>query len=368
MKFVFASYVVSDGFNDPQAWLKRINAYLGTLEVLATTNTVISIEQINYEGEVLKNGVQYYFKKLPVKQRLYPVQLHRFIKKQKPDIVIIHGLGFPLQVMQLRLMLGRKTPIILQHHAERPFKGLKKLAFKLADRGVDAYLFSSKTMGTEWVEQSAIGHSNKIHEVMPVSSVFSQINKQCALSRTGISGQPAFIWVGRLDNNKDPLTTVRAFLRYLKLQPSARLYMIFQSDELLFEIRKILNAEHAYKNSIILVGKIAHPELLYWFNSVDFVISSSHYESGGAAVCEAISCGCIPVLTDIDSFRIITNHGQCGLLYEAGNEHSLFNALQQTSQMNIIQEKARVLAHYQLTLSFGAIAGRINAIVAGLST
>ena len=51
MKYVFAGYVYTGEYNSPDAWLERIKAYTGILEALAKQNTVISIQQIDYEGE-----------------------------------------------------------------------------------------------------------------------------------------------------------------------------------------------------------------------------------------------------------------------------------------------------------------------------
>jgi glycosyltransferase involved in cell wall biosynthesis len=355
-------------YNNPEAWIKHINFYLGTLEALAITDTVISIEQIDYEGGLEKNGVQYHFMKFTKKERLFPYKLHRFIKAQKPDVVLIHGMQFPLQVIQLRMMMGQKTIIMTQHHADRPFKGLKKQVAQLADRCVSACLFASKDLATEWIEQDIIHTPDKVKEIMPVSSVFSAINREAALSKTGVFGQPVFLWVGRLNANKDPINAVKAFFRYLKHQPTARLYMIYQNDDLLKDIQAIIHeTKSPYKNNIRLVGKMPHHELLYWYNSADFILSCSHRESGGAAISEAMSCGAIPIVTAIDSFKTITDDGKCGILYEAGNEDVLYQALLQTRQINIATKRAYTLQYYNATLSFAAIAKRLREIVTTLS-
>jgi len=365
MKFVFVSYVKSAGFKDPETWLQRINFYTGVLEALATRHTVISIEQISYSGQYHQNGVHYYFRQHSALGRKLPFKLHRFIKKQRPDVVVVQGLHFPLQVIQLRALLGAKPCIMLQNHAERPFNGFKKYWQALAGKYVNAYLFASGPMGMEWVERGNLKYPHKIHEVMEVSSVFKPVDKTLALSKTGATGAPVFLWIGRLNDNKDPLTVVTAFLKFAVAQPSARLYMIYHTDELLPQIKQLLVA--AGKNPpIILIGRLAHDNLLYWLNSADFILSGSHYEGSGTAVCEAMSCGCIPVVTNIPSFRMITHNGECGLFYEAGNEQALLAALQQALKADRAALKTKVLAHYHSSLSFAAIAGRFNEIAEGL--
>jgi glycosyltransferase involved in cell wall biosynthesis len=112
-----------------------------------------------------------------------------------------------------------------------------------------------------------------------------------------------------------------------------------------------------------LIGKVAHDELQYWFNSADIIISGSHYEGSGTAICEAMSCGCMPLVTDIFSFRMITDNGKCGLLYKAGDEDGLLAALMQTQQMDIHGKQQLSLEYFRTNLSFEAIAGKIREIL-----
>lgn len=340
--------------------------YTGILEELAKTNTVINVKQIGYQGEYLHNGVQHHFVKLNTAKTRFPTKFNRYIKSLKPDVVVYPGAHQPLELMQLALLLGPKVKMMVHNHAEKPFGGLKKYAQRMAGYFADAYLFASGPMGMEWVERGNLKYSHKIHEVMEVSSVFSPVDRVLALSKTQALGQPVFLWVGRLNDNKDPLTVVKAFLQFAAIHPSARLYMIYHTDELLGPVKQLL-AGAGENNPVTLIGRVPHDELLYWFNSADFILSGSHYEGSGTAVCEAMSCGCVPVVTDILSFRMITNNGRCGILYEAGNVQALLTALQETLKINMARQRVQVLAHYHSRLSFAAIAGRFSEIAGGLS-
>jgi glycosyltransferase involved in cell wall biosynthesis len=367
MRFVFASYVYTKEFNHPANWLKRINVYTGILEALSENNEVISIEQINYEGRQLNNGVDYRFLRFSPKALKYlPIKLHQYIKALKPDVVVIQGLHFPLQVIQMRLLLGSKVKIILQNHAEKPFNGIKKILQHITSRYVDAYLFASYPMGVEWVAKGNLTSAAKIHEVMEVSSVFYPADRTLARQKTHVTGYPVYLWVGRLNANKDPVTVLRAFLKFAAKYPDARLYMIYHTNELLNIIKALLATNKKQANTVKLIGKVNHADLLYWYNSADFILSGSHYEGSGTAVCEAMSCGCIPIVTDILSFRMITDNGKCGALYEAGNEKALLNALKHTGQMDMQATQKRTLDHFKQNLSFNAIATRIQQIATSL--
>ena len=365
MVYVSVSYNYSSIFDTPASWFKRTEGYAGILECLSKTNTVINVKQINYEGDSTHKGVQYRFVDFGKKKTLFPRQLNRYIKNLNPDVVIVQGLHHPLQLIQLRLLLNKNVKIIAQHHAEKPFTGIKKYVQRIADHCLDAYLFASHAMGMEWVDKGNLTSFKKIHEVMEVSSNFYPVNKMAAKLKTGIEGELVFLWVGRLNDNKDPLNVVKAFLKYAIINPGARLYMIYHTDELLPAIKRLLEISLA-KNKVILVGKVAHDELLYWFNSADFFLSGSHYEGSGTAVCEAMSCGCVPIVTDIFSFRMITDNGNCGMLYEVGSEASLLTALLQTSSMNMEEKRNRSLAQFKSKLSFETIAAQIHEIAGSL--
>lgn len=365
MIYVSVTYHSSMNFDSPDDWFQRTAAYAGILECLSRDNTVINIKRINYEGNVIHKGIDYRFFNIGKRDTYFPFRLNRYIKNLKPDVVLVQGLHVPLQVILLRLVLGKRVKIIAQNHAEKPFTGIKKYIQRLADRCIDAYLFASHELGADWVNNGNIASPQKIHEVMEVSSIFSPMDKAVARSKTGVKGEPVFLWVGRLDENKDPLNVVRAFLRFAELKRSARLYMIYHTSELLEPIQTIISLFPQH-DVIRLVGKVPHSELQYWFNSADMILSGSHYEGSGTAVCEAMSCGCMPIATDIPSFRMITDNGRCGLLYEPGNEQALLDALKLSCEPDLAAKQKAALEYFRSNLSFEAIAKRIREITATL--
>lgn len=365
MRFVFLSYHYSADIDSTEAWIKRLKFYVGSLEVLSREHTVIRVDQVNYEGHFFHNGVEYHCINNGKKKNFFPTKLHRFVKALQPDIIVVSSFLFPLQVLQLREQLGKKVKIIIQHHAERPFTGIKKYLQRKASHVVDAFIFASRSMGEDWVSKKNIHDAKKIHEIVGGSSHFYPIAKQTAREVTGITADPCFLWVGRLNANKDPLLVINAFLRFAEKQPAARLYMIYQENDLLDPVKRRIKASRT-NDAIVLVGKVFNEELLYWFNSVDFYISASHYEGSGTALGEAMSCACIPIVTDIFSFKAITNNGNCGILYEAGDAAALLHALQKAIQLDKGKEKKKVADHFISELSFTAIAGKFQSIACSL--
>ena len=136
--------------------------------------------------------------------------------------------------------------------------------------------------------------------------------------------------------------------------------MIYQEDTLLPAINNLFEQFPSGKSNICMVGKLEHEELGKWYNLADYIISSSHYEGSGIAVCEAMSCGCIPIVTNIPSFKMMTGRGKCGRLFTPGNEEELYNNLAASLHDNRGYESQLVLEQFNKELSFEAIANTIE--------
>ena len=364
MKIIHVSYrQASPGYSDPQQWIGFLSFFTGILERTSRYAEVIAIHHIDYRGSLSHNGVSYHFPKLHKWQLAFPIKLNASIRKLKPDVVVVHGLLFPWQVLMLRWQLPGDVAIIAQHHAEKPLRGIRKIIQQLADRYVEAYLFASLSSGLQWVRIGLIRDRSKIREIMEASSPFSPMPKSEARKITQVVGEKIFLWVGRLNKNKDPITVVRAFIAFSATNPEARLYMIFQTEDLLTEVKSLLSAAAGASEHIHLVGAVNHDDLLYWYNSSDYIVSGSYYEGSGIAVCEGMSCGCIPVLTDIPSFRMMTDNGKLGALYPAGDQRALLVALKKVRALDIVLEKTKVLERFHQALSFEAIANKIMVVI-----
>lgn len=365
MKIVSFSFSVIEEAMEPEAWLKHIRFSSCALEGLTKYAEVIGIYHLQQQAQLQQKGVQYYFTNYKHWQLLLPFQFNSFVKELNPDVVLVHGLISPWQVIMLRWQLGSRVKIIAQHHAERPLKDIRQYFQRWADQYIHAYLFCAKELSRPWIASRQIKDQTKIREVMEVSSLFSPTNKAVAKSITKISGQFNFLWVGRLLPIKNPLLAVQAFGRFVKLNPDVKLYLIYQSNEQLEDVVKLMD-EMKIQNSIILVGKVEHNDLIQWYSSADFIISSSVYEGSGTAICEAMSCGCIPILPSIPSFRMMTENGECGLLFTSQSSEDLFNTLVKSVMLNLPSERQKVLEQFEATLSPDVIAKKIYEVISSL--
>lgn len=368
MKIVSLSYARNNRYKDPASWILRIESATRVLEAMAGLAEVVSIHCIGYEGTLSRAGLKYVFLQQSRIQTLFPVRLHKLIKENRPDVVIVHGIIFSWQIILLRSKLGPEVKIVVQHHAERPWSGIRGVLQRVTDRHIDTYLFAARDLAGPWIARGLIARADKVQEFMSASSVFTPYDTASARQVTKVVGERVYLWVGRLDGNKDPITVLNAFIRFAQKTRGAKFYLIYQTSELIDAIKTLIGQHTELQNNVHLLGRVPHADLQHWYCSADFVISASHYESGGLAICEAMSCGCVPIVTDIPSFKAMTGHGTVGIFFRPGDEDGLLDTLVKSTRLDLEAEKQKVLDHFQRELSFEAIAAKLFKIVSSPPT
>lgn len=363
IKLIDCSFNFLPEFSGPVPVIEQHAAGYGYALFIKERLALIVIEHINYEGEKMMGGVKYRFFKRKSRFVHIPFKTLRYIQQQQPDIVIAQGLIFPLQVIALRLKMGRKCPIIVQHHGEKPFTGIKRRLQQIADKCITAYLFTARGNARAWIDNHIIPGYDKCYELLEASTYFERCDKVAARKKTGITGDHNFLWVGRLNANKDPMTVVQGFEKYLAINPQAKLYMIYQEEALLPALKIIIGNSGTLKDAVYLRGKVPHGELPDWYSAADFYISGSREEGSGYALLEAMACGCIPVVTDIPSFRKMTAGGKFGFLYEAGNPLQLLKLLISLETIDRKKLSDAIANHFSNELSFKAIADKLFVII-----
>ena len=356
IKLIDLNYHAHSNLSKAEEVLELQKASIGFVDFIKEKLSIQLIKHLNYEGEKNVNGVKYVFFKNKNKFLHIPFKTHRYIQKQNPDIILIQGLIFPLQFIALKFILPKKTKIIVQHHGEKPFGGIKKMFQKIADRYVSFYLFTSVENAEEFIKNKVISAKNKCIEILEASTFYTHMNKLQCRQELCLTNNPIFLWVGRLNLNKDPFTVLNAFEKYVSSYPEARLFMIYQTEDLLQEIQKRLEESYLLNNSVILKGKVDQSELENWFNAADFYISASKKEGSGYALIEGMACGCVPIVTSIPSFKKITANGKFGFLFEPGNPDSLLKALLNLKNIDKEQLSVSVVNHFDQSLSFKSIA------------
>ena len=141
--------------------------------------------------------------------------------------------------------------------------------------------------------------------------------------------------------------------------------MIYRFADLEQEEKQWVKQEQLAEQ-VILLGKQDRNELLHYYNSADYFISASHKEGSGYAAIEAMSCGVVPILTHIPSFVSLTKAGGVGTLFEPGNSEMLYQKICALLDKPLVQERDRVLTHFNQYFSFEAIAKQAIEVYQGV--
>jgi glycosyltransferase involved in cell wall biosynthesis len=358
-KFVDLNFVVhpqGQSIND------TIQRYSESVHYLSFLKNWFEVEMVMHgdEEQVIIDGVQY--TSISSTDGFWNTfsSTIQYLKSIQPDYILVQGLVFPIQVIALKRARPKAAKIMVQHHGGVPFQNpLKQFLQKWADRCIDAYLFTSIGNATPWLEKRVIGSVDKCKQVLEASTHMQMLDKKESIAKTGMQGLPNFLWVGRLDANKDPLTVLNAFAQYLENNGKGQLYMIFQTNDMLPQVQQLTDNNVMLKEKVKLVGEVRHSDLAYWFSAADYYVSGSHYEGSGYALIESMACGCTPIVTAIPSFKAIIENCTNAYLYNPGEAEGLYNILQSLPDIKETEDRGTIVRHFATQLSFKAIADSI---------
>jgi glycosyltransferase involved in cell wall biosynthesis len=204
--------------------------------------------------------------------------------------------------------------------------------------------------------------ATRLYEIPESTSRFLPGDKQEARRVTGVDGDPAILWVGRLDTNKDPLTVLKGISAAARDLPGLRLFCCFSDAPLLGDVQDLVATDPRLSGRVRLLGKVPHEQIEQLMRAADLFVLGSHREGSGYSVIEALACGLPPVVTDIPSFRSLTGAGAVGTLWARGDPSALYAAIRTVGARTGPETRAAVRAHFDRELSFDSLGRKIAAM------
>ena len=364
MHVVQINYARDPALTDPDDLLDRYTTLTGWAEALLTGGASRStvVQRFSHDVERDRRDVRYLFR--GDGRRAAPTSWSRArpiaeaAAALDPDVLHVNGLGFPAQTRWLRRAVPGPILVVQDHangfHRDPVRRGFSRLGLGAAD----AVMFSAAELAEPWREAGLIGTGQPIVEIMESATRLRPIPRDQARRQTGMTGNPALLWVGRLDANKDPLTVLDGVARVISVLPDTELTMIYHATELLGAARARLDAMPELRRRVHLVGRVPHTTMSAYCSAADWFVLGSHREGSGYAALEAASCGAIPVVTDIPTFQRITDRGRAGFLWPVGEAAGLTAALRRASAADGAAMRAAVRNHVERSLSWTAIGRR----------
>ena len=90
------------------------------------------------------------------------------------------------------------------------------------------------------------------------------------------------LFVGRLNANKDPLTVLEGFARFLAHRPDATLTFVYDGGDLEATVRSRLATNQALAARVALVGAVRQEDLPAVYARADLFVLGSHREAAGS--------------------------------------------------------------------------------------
>ncbi len=246
------------------------------------------------------------------------IQLHRWIKLNRPDVVHAHLPHASLLARWSRIA----TPVrVLVDTIHSPATGrvARKVGYRVSAVLPDAVTAVSCAASETWLTSGMVNEEKLaiVPNGVDLDHWKSDRNARDAMRRE-LRLSEEFLWlaVGRLDPVKDHATLLRAFS---KLSSNARLVIAGEGP-----LKSRLNS---LVKTLALGDRVSFPgfqiDVLRWMRAADGFVLSSRWEGLPMALLEACACELPVVITDIPGARELLSDAHSIPVAAAGDPDSL---------------------------------------------
>lgn len=369
MRLTIVNPVWTHEASTPEATLERFHTLTGWAAALVRAGAAVQVCQRFHAAAALdRDGVSYRFvadSGPPKPSALASGAVVALVVGSMPaDVVHLNGLDLPRLTRAIRRALPQDTTLVVQDHGgfdpeQLSYRSRRWMRWGL--RSADALLVASAGQIDSFRRNVTGPGPVTIRDVMEASTTL-RVERPNASDRL-----QSILWVGRLNANKDPLTVLEGFRRFAgrRHDLAATLTYVYGSAELEGPLREAIGRDAILGGRVSLAGTIPPADMSTFYAAADAFVLGSHHEGSGYAALEALACGVVPVLTDIPSFRAITDDGRIGALWTPGDPASLAVALERVAALPL--QRAACRSHFEQHFSWDAIGPRALAIYEDLS-
>jgi glycosyltransferase involved in cell wall biosynthesis len=352
----------------PRALLRDWFTLVDVAAAVASTGERITVVQAStVTGTIVESGVTFHF----VAPNAPGVPLARsrvfrdLLGELSADVFHVHGLGFAHEVGELH-ELAPSTPILLQDHADRVPRFWRRSAWRRGAALASALSFCAREQAEPFRRARLLPPHTEILEIPELTSSFTLGDSAAARAATGVAGNPAVLWVGHLNWNKDPLTVLEGVSAAARSLPDLQLWCCYGTHPLLPAVEARIARDAMLRDRVHLLGRVPRAKVEQLMRAADIFVLGSHREGCSSALVEAMAAGLAPVVSDIPSSRKLTGDGAAGALWPCGDPRALCAALLRTAAKAGPASRPQVRAHFDAHLSAPALGRTLVAAYARL--
>ena len=239
--------------------------------------------------------------------------LIKMIKKEKPDIIIVHLITVPVLLAGFFL---KKTKFILRISGFPKLNFFRSFLWKISSKNI-IKVFTPTKLTKEFLIKKGIFGNNK---VFLLEDPIIEINKLNKLKREKINDLPNnpkyIISIGRLTSQKNFSFLIKSFAKIKDKIKDVKL-VILGSGEEEKKIKEIIKNNNLEED--ILLKDYKKNPFNYLDKSILFVMTSE-WEDPGFVIIEAAACNKLILSSDVLSGpREFINNEESGLLFQKNN-------------------------------------------------
>lgn len=291
-----------------------------------------------------------------------PLRVVHAVRALRPQVVHVNGLGFPFHTRALSRL---NVPVLVQDHSDNPGSRLIALR-RWGLKKVAGFAFTSREQASPFFLNRSIRPGTSLFAIPESSTHFRDGDVDEARRIIGVYGNPVVLWVGHLNENKDPLTILQAFSQAMGRLPDPHLWLCYREAPLLPRVQAKLAADRELASRVHLQGPVPHGTIECYCRAADFFMLGSQRESCGFALVEALACGATPIVSDIPAFRAITGNGAVGALCKPAAADAFAGALVALAGAGHEVMRTKAIVHFNSELSFPIIGRKLMAAYAEL--
>lgn len=271
--------------------------------------------------------------------------IYRIILKEKPDVVHTHSSKTGILGRFAAYFAGVNNIVHTVHGFGFPAASsrITKLIYFLAE-----YLASKVTNTLIVMNNDDFNFANVyfksrkcnikfIRNAVDLTKFFPLDLSRKITEKSKYFGTDKFVigFVGRLDDQKNPLEFINAAKMILDCRSDAIFYIVGDGN-LSENVRTTINNMGINQSILMLGWRHDVPDLL---RATDILISTSLYEGMPLNILEGMASGSVIIASNVTGNRDLVTHKINGLLYPSGNVNELFSNLMLTLDSNSQREE-----------------------------
>lgn len=261
----------------------------------------------------------------------YIWNLYLLLKKERPDIVIVHGYSTHLWTKIATGLLGIKL-IHVEHNVER-YTPFRRWLLNKLDKYTTGYICVSHAIAQH------LGQFDVPTDKLTViyngidSSRFSSPKDKHEVYTIGMTA--------RFSRQKDQMTLIKAVERVVKAQNKVLKLVLLGDGKTKRDCR-----EYVKKHDLELVVEFRTGKFQELASQLDLFVLSTNWEGLPLVVIEAMAARIPVVASNVPGVNEIINHGENGFLVDVGDDKQLATAIwscikaQQQGQLQNIVDQA----------------------------